>query len=315
MKKISSIILSIALTLTLVGCGTPRTALTAADWQEASADTIAGFDQRLLGCWQCHDNKQISGNSKLQYASLSFFYDGSCFGSLINIPDLHSGEIIEARQKGISPPKATTKDGTLDMFGSYCDYFEKTHESMTEEDSEKLELYRSFTCTYSFENAGTAIQKQKQEDYGEFYKEYDNDILVLHITGEQQASPIETKIVDATFRFEKQFPTYGYDWFEYSMEGVWKDTSENLWDFRLEPDRSSYDLVVSMTDTDGQFYENGDMTNFTRNDTQEYVRFSFSGNNHFNSPDYKIISFDGIKLSLEDENGEPFELVRQVPAQ
>ena len=137
---------------------------------------------------------------------------------------------------------------------------------------------------------------------------YPEQYYYVHLTGTFQESPVKKSDVDTWIVYKKQYPLFSERIFP-ALAGKWKDDMGNLWEFSVK-DKV---LAFRLTDTDGNRYDgskylhrnaDADKKNFF-----ERIRFVFENDQ---TDFYAIVSFDGQKLEMLDQNWDSFVLTKEL---
>ena len=136
---------------------------------------------------------------------------------------------------------------------------------------------------------------------------YPEQFYFVHLTGTFQESPVKKSDVDTWIVYKKQYPLFSERIFP-ALAGKWKDDMGNIWDFSVK-DKG---LAFRLTDADGNTYDgskylhknaDADKKNFF-----ERIRFVFDNDQ---TDFYAIVSFDGQKLEMLDQDWNSFVLTKE----
>lgn len=264
------------------------------EMNEALGKFTNGFDTRLMGSWILIDDglENETGETSMDGITLRYvlaacapsaiLYDGKCSFDIFD-----SDVCEELRENGFEEPRATVKDGSINLWTAYVNackqWLTLDHYWLDEKDidemSEVLDSFQNMKTTYEFSEVESVsdIETPYWTDHLEgsfggnahqFYKyykkllnQYANDKLILHFTGDYLSEDMTTKEID----FSMELIRTGNLEYEYcygSLEGAWHDSKGRDWEFAYGPERDCGMLgsprsFAHMTDVDGTVCEYG----------------------------------------------------------
>ena len=136
---------------------------------------------------------------------------------------------------------------------------------------------------------------------------YPDQYYFVHLTGTFRESPVKESDVDTWLVYKKQYPLFSSQIYP-ALVGRWKDSFGNIWEFSMEEE----DLAFRMTDTDGNTYAGKECSHRSANEDKvnffERVQFIFET---YKTDFYAVVSFDGQKLEMLDQNWDSFVLTKE----
>lgn len=270
--------------------------------QDENTANETEFDSRLAGEWYV-TSVSHDGDAEFYTNSSTFYFlaTGEFWG--INVKSYT--DYIEA---GVEPMRAYTKGNELCMWESYINTMVKGG-GETQEEADK---YTDMKVTYLLEDISepSALWPGMQDEK-DYYEQYDNDKLTIHITGKYQENPMTVRNINSTYVCEKKYPLFAYnDCLKPSLNGEWDDNLGNHWSFYYEKNENGYyDLNFKMTDSNekeylGEYIIDG---RDTEDRCKETIYFVFKD---FSTDKYTILSYDGKTFNF-DNNGTSFVLTRK----
>lgn len=261
----------------------PNTSESVVEEEEASKE----FDVALAGCWR---RVEVINSGELDTSTE--FYD------LCILPDgTFFYDDYENYTFGI---KATTSGNAIHGLWEQAWQYDVEMGYVSEDDPAP-----DMTITYEVSDIKEPMSET--EVTTAFYDVYENDKLVLHITGTLQTSPVEVSSVDTTIIYEKNYPVFSSDkYLEAYLLGNWTDSMGNSWDFYYT-DAADPEFAFRMTDASGKTHEGKDL--FCMNNLDEayhYLDFYFID---FDMKDYIIVSYDNTTFMFEHD-GQKFSLTK-----
>lgn len=266
---------------------------------------VEAFDGRLMGSWDKDGYTEQLGE---QYIS-------NLSGTFDDINILETGEFylglkkewLRLAEEGTALPVMTVKDGTTDIFeagkGIYDEGGQGAGEIYT-----LLPSVTDLSVTYELSD----YEPEESETYAEFYGNDTMDYLTLHIQGNYQDGPLTVKNIDSLFHYKKN--TNLECWFFPGLEGRWTDNNGFVWAFRIargsvaEP-AEEFRLAFAMKDSSGQVHEGKEIFGSYENATGTFtIRIRFQDG--ITIPGYTLVSYDGMTLELEGNDGSRLVLTR-----
>ena len=245
-------------------------------------------DSRLIGSWTCvslENNGDYSCGITFGYdAELFIMYDGQCYGSLIesvfNLDD--SGDWIE--------PLCSIKaeDGKIIFDG------------VTAGGDKTMEIEAEYTISNIIKSSVT-----EDEDVNAYHFNTEDDQLSIHFTGSLKDGPTEFRTIDFTVVYEKEgfvnSSNEGILW--RALLGEWKDNYGNTWKFT--PREEYMDLAFSMVSDNKTYDGSADIGVYTvAGEIKTLMTLSYEDDDMYDIYHAEVLSFDGNKLCLEQENGK-----------
>ena len=136
---------------------------------------------------------------------------------------------------------------------------------------------------------------------------YPEQFYFVHLTGTFRESPVKKADVDTWIVYKKRYPLLSKRTCP-ALAGKWKDNMGNIWEFTVK-DAS---LGFKMTDEIGNTY-NGSKYLHKSADKEnvnffERIRFVFD---KYQTDFYAVVSFDGRKLEMLDQNWNSYVLTKE----
>lgn len=269
---------------------------TDAAWLDSRKAAIEAFDGRLLGTWKRVGAEQ---NGEVRVDGLE--YD-------INILETGefylAGDWMRLREEQIPLPSMTAKDGKTDFVDAAKSVYDDGQQSANSIYT-LLPSISDLSVTYEL----TDYEVEEDDSLRPFYENREEDGLTIHVRGNYQDGPLTVKTIDTSIHF-RLYP-YMNSWFFPSLEGRWTDNNSYIWAFRIsrELEGSSFSVVFAMKDATGQVHEgNRFMESYDFSTGTDGLHITFQDG--ITVPEYTIISYDGMTLELEGDDGSSLVLTR-----
>ena len=166
----------------------------------------------------------------------------------------------------------------------------------------------SYTIAYDVDDIVMGYNAWDENPTGLSYEDcYPEQFYVVHLTGSFQESPVKKSDVDTWIVYKKQYPIFNKQILP-ALAGKWKDSMGNLWEFSVKDE----ELAFKMTDTAGNTYDGVRYMHISA-DTEkvnffERIQFEFA---EYQTDFYAIVSFDGQKLEMLDQNWDSYVLTKE----
>ena len=166
----------------------------------------------------------------------------------------------------------------------------------------------SYTIGYDVDDIVMGYNAWDENPTGLSYEDcYPEQFYFVHLTGAFLESPVKKTDVDTWIVYKKQYPLFSKQILP-ALAGKWKDSMGNLWEFSVKDE----ELIFKMTDTGGNTYNGNrylhisadpEKTNFFERIMFEFVEYQ--------TDFYAIVSFDGQKMEMLDQNWNSFVLTKE----
>ena len=261
------------------------------------------FDGRLMGTWkrigaeQNGDNRVNGLEHDMNILETGEFY----------LKD--RGEWMRLMEEQGSLPSMAAKDGETDFVeaaqGVYDDGEQHVDGIYT-----LLPSITDLSVTYEL----TDYEPEEGEAIAAFYEKRKEDGLTIRIQGSYQDGPLTVKTIDTSVHFILYY--FVERWLFPSLEGRWTDNNGYIWAFRIarEPTESfgvagRFPITFAMKDSTGKVYEGKYFTESCDSETgANSLHITFQDG--INVPKYTLVSYDGMTLELEGEDGSSLVLTR-----
>jgi len=296
MKKLVSLLLCLTLMLSL-----------SAGFTAFAEETEPAFDANLVGQWNLdHVEDNDAAYSPLlenMFKDLVFLHDGSF--SCAALPYGY------AKANNITAPKATTADGTIDLFAPLGEALSSAVNSLFvswddyEEVKQQVSAISSMVISYEFfdiPEEGYADYAPRSEAEKAFFKDNDKDGLKLHITAIVSENGLSRKSVEGSCTLHKAFRE---EFMAAYLTGTWSDTSGNTWRFGYVEKDGAIRYQYSVLLASGEFHETepGYAIPWSHS-VDDGVYGSFEPEFEDMSASYKITNIAADTMTIRDDVGE-----------
>ena len=298
---------------------------TLAQQQETEAQTQTGTQAQeegqaaasspLFGSWKLVGYEDRGAQTSIPVRDMYIGADGSVYFS--------KTEGLDAVQNGVSLPKFHVQENTFDYLPVITSV---NGETAMEEWTTSFTLDDAYDGSITLKKDGTLLstiqvrslsstmtydlsQKPLSEDNptGLTFEDcYPDRHLILHVTGEDAADPLNLQEIDTWIAFRKNYPLLDPD-IQPTLAGDWEDSKGNRWTFGADQEKMTFEMITA----DGKTLEGINISDRGANEEKENfferVVFSFDG---YTSQRYAVVSYDGQCLQLLDEDFKPFSLTR-----